>query len=123
MVEPTPVSLLDRLCKEPDEPHWERFVSLFTPILSRWGNRLGVPAADIEDVLQDVYTILFRKLPEFRYDPAKSFAPGCGRSSTAKHSLGAVRNGAIWRFRRNSSKPCHRRTALRRRRTRSIGAC
>ena len=32
-----------------------------------------MPAADTEDLLQDVYTILFKKLPEFRYDPSKSF--------------------------------------------------
>jgi len=69
----TPVSLLERLCREPDEPHWQRIVAVFTPVLSRWGSRLGVPAADCEDLLQDVYTILFRELPEFRYDPAKSF--------------------------------------------------
>ena len=69
----TPVSLLERLCRQPDEQHWERFLVLFTPLLSRWGRRLGVPAADTEDLLQEVFTILFRKLPEFRYDPAKSF--------------------------------------------------
>ena len=69
----TPVSLLERLCRQPDEAHWQRFVVLFTPLLSRWGNRLGVPATDTEDVLQEVYTTLFRKLPEFRYDPARSF--------------------------------------------------
>ncbi len=56
----TPVSLLERLCREPDEPHWQRFVAVFTPVLLRWGNRLGVPAADAEDLLQEVYTILFR---------------------------------------------------------------
>ena len=69
----TPVSLLERLRLHPDEQHWERFVALFTPLLSRWGRRLGVPAADTEDLLQEVFTTLFRKLPEFRYDPTKSF--------------------------------------------------
>jgi len=69
----TPISLVERLCRHPDEPHWERFVVLFTPPLMRWGNRLGVPAADVEDLLQDVFTTLFRKLPEFQYDPSKSF--------------------------------------------------
>ena len=69
----TPVSLLERLCRQPNEGHWQRFVVLFTPLLSRWGNRLGVPPTDTEDVLQEVYTTLFRKLPEFRYDPSKSF--------------------------------------------------
>ena len=69
----TPISLLERLRRHPDEQHWERFVVLFTPLLSRWGNRLGIPASDTEDLLQEVFTILFRKLPEFRYDPTKSF--------------------------------------------------
>src|SRR5687767_1682662 len=69
----TPVSLVERLCLRPDEQLWERFLVLFTPLLSRWGRRLGVPAADTEDLLQEVFTTLFRKLPEFRYDPAKSF--------------------------------------------------
>ena len=69
----TPVSLLERLRLQPDEEHWERFLVLFTPLLSRWGHRLGVPAADTEDLLQEVFLVLFRKLPEFRYDPTKSF--------------------------------------------------
>ena len=69
----TPISLLQRLCQHPDEQHWERFVVLFTPLLSRWGHRLGVPATDTEDLIQEVFSILFRQLPEFRYDPSKSF--------------------------------------------------
>ena len=76
----TPISLLERLCRRPDEQHWERFVVLFTPILSRWSGRLGVPAGDTEDLLQEVFTLLLRKLPEFRYDPTRSFlAPGLDR--------------------------------------------
>lgn len=69
----TPVSLLERICRRPDEPSWERFVILFTPLLSRWAERLGVPAAEKEDLLQEVFTLLLRRLPEFRYDPQQSF--------------------------------------------------
>ncbi len=69
----TPVSLLDRLCRAPADAHWERFVRLFTPLLRRWGISLGVPAADLEDVLQDAFLTLIRDLPAFRYDPARSF--------------------------------------------------
>lgn len=69
----TPVSLLERLRREPAEPHWQRFVTLFTPLLARWATRLGVPSSDTEDVLQEAYTLLFRKLPGFHYDPSKSF--------------------------------------------------
>lgn len=69
----TPASLLVRLCQHPIDRDWERFVLLFTPMLSRWAHRLGVSAADAEDLLQEVFTLLFRKLPEFRYDPRQSF--------------------------------------------------
>lgn len=69
----TPVSLLERLCRQPTDAHWERFVRLFTPLLVRWAHRLGVPQSDTEDLLQEVFILLFRKLPEFRFDPAKSF--------------------------------------------------
>lgn len=67
------MSLLDHLCHQPEESHWVRFVDLFTPILRRWASRLGIPPADIEDMLQQVYITLFRKLPDFKYDPNRSF--------------------------------------------------
>lgn len=69
----TPVSLLERLCQSPQDVHWERFVRLFTPILTRWATTFGVPQHDLEDVLQEAFILLIRELPRFRYDPSKSF--------------------------------------------------
>ena len=69
----TPVSLLDRLCRRPREGDWERFVHLFTPLLSRWATRFGTPPADVEDALQEVFLLLFDKLPRFRLNPDGSF--------------------------------------------------
>lgn len=69
----TPASLLHRLCQQPVDRDWERFVLLFTPMLSRWAHRLGVPAADVEDVLQETFTLLVRTFPQFRYNPQQSF--------------------------------------------------
>lgn len=72
----TPVSLLERLCdrrRTARDGDWGRFVHLFTPILSCWARRFGVPPGDLEDALQDVFTLLFEKLPAFRRDPAGSF--------------------------------------------------
>jgi RNA polymerase sigma-70 factor (ECF subfamily) len=69
----TPVSLLDRLCCGPTSAEWQRFVLLFTPLLDRWARRFGVPESDRDDLLQEVFLLLFRKLPEFRYDPGGSF--------------------------------------------------
>ena len=69
----TPVSLLERLCDRPRDGDWARFVHLFTPLLSSWARRIGVPPTDLEDSLQDVFTLLFEKLPAFRRNPSGSF--------------------------------------------------
>ena len=69
----TPASLLERLCRTPRHEDWERFVRLFTPLLSHWARRFGVPRTDTEDALQDVFVLLFDKLARFRLDPAGSF--------------------------------------------------
>src|ERR1700722_3987243 len=69
----TPVSLLERL-RKPDEPAaWEQFVLLYTPLLSHWARKLGVEGGEAADLVQDVFTLLVQKLPEFRYEPAKRF--------------------------------------------------
>jgi RNA polymerase sigma-70 factor (ECF subfamily) len=69
----TPVSLLERL-RHPNEPAaWERFVQLYTPLLCHWARRLGLQGPDSADFVQDVFTVLVQKLPEFRYDSRKRF--------------------------------------------------
>jgi RNA polymerase sigma-70 factor (ECF subfamily) len=71
-MEKTPVSLLERL-RRPDEGAWARFVDLYTPLLYFWACRLGLQQADAADLVQDVFTILVQKIPEFNYDKNKSF--------------------------------------------------
>ena len=69
----TPASLLDRL-RNPGEPTaWDRFVELYTPLLFHWARRLGLQSSDSADLVQDVFLILWRKLPEFEYDSRRSF--------------------------------------------------
>ena len=55
----TPVSLLARLA-EPAGPaaaaaDWDRFVELFTPLLYSGAARLGLPAQDAADLVQEVF--------------------------------------------------------------------
>ena len=69
----TPVSLLERLCRAPDEKLWERFIRLFTPILACWARRLDVAPGDLDDVLQEIFSLLVQKLPMFRLDRNGSF--------------------------------------------------
>jgi RNA polymerase sigma-70 factor (ECF subfamily) len=69
----TPVTLLERLRRPNEQAAWERFVHLYTPLLSLWAHRLGLHGPDADDLLQDVFSLLVRKLPEFRYDPKQRF--------------------------------------------------
>jgi RNA polymerase sigma-70 factor (ECF subfamily) len=70
---PTPVSLLERVCKHWDQDAWVRFVRLYSPLIFKWGRRCGLQTADAADLAQDVFTTLFKKLPEFNYDRHRSF--------------------------------------------------
>lgn len=69
----TPASLLERLRCTGDESAWSRFVELYTPLLCYWGRRAGLQEPDVADLVQDVFQVLVRKLPEFEYDPRRTF--------------------------------------------------
>jgi RNA polymerase sigma-70 factor (ECF subfamily) len=69
----TSASLLARLRQPADPAAWERFVHLYTPLLCHWARRVGLPSQDVEDFVQDVFTVLVRKLPEFHYQPGQHF--------------------------------------------------
>ena len=69
----TSESLLIRLKKAEDQEAWERFVQLYTPLLFYWAQRTGLQTPDARDLVQEILTIVFRKIPDFKYDPGKSF--------------------------------------------------
>jgi RNA polymerase sigma-70 factor (ECF subfamily) len=69
----TSPSLLERLRQPLDEAAWKRFVDLYTPLLFFWVRRLGSRGSDADDLVQDIFALLVRKLAEFRYDPRQRF--------------------------------------------------
>ncbi len=69
----TSPTLLDRLASDANGVAWGSFVDLYTPMLLAWCRRLGLSDADSADLVQTVFLTLYEKLPEFRYDPARSF--------------------------------------------------
>jgi RNA polymerase sigma-70 factor (ECF subfamily) len=69
----TPVSLLEQLRRPGDEASWVRFVRLYYPLIYDWARRAGAGHEDAADLVQEVLTVLIRKLPEFEYDPSKTF--------------------------------------------------
>ncbi len=69
----TSASLLERL-RQPEQPAaWERFVELYAPLLYDWARRRGLQESDAADLIQEVFTLLLQKLPEFSYDRHGSF--------------------------------------------------
>lgn len=69
----TPISLLERLCEPKDRTAWTRFVELYTPLLYYWSRQMGLREQDAGDLVQEVFALLWVKLPEFEYDAGKSF--------------------------------------------------
>jgi RNA polymerase sigma factor (sigma-70 family) len=69
----TPASLLDQMRQPDARAAWELFARLYTPLLFCWARRLGLQDQDAADLVQDVFAVLVRKLPTFRYEPGKSF--------------------------------------------------
>ena len=69
----TPISLLERL-RGPFEPEaWDRFVSLYSPLIWVWGRRVGLQEHDAADLTQEVFLKLLQVLPTFTYDAHKGF--------------------------------------------------
>ena len=71
----TSESLLLRLqdfADRPDEQAWERFVTLYTPLIFYWARGIGLNQTDAADLVQDVLTRVFQKLPQLKYDSTKS---------------------------------------------------
>src|ERR1700722_16676453 len=69
----TSATLLEHLKRTDDPRAWERFVRLYSPLLYAWAARMGLQHADALDLVQEVFTTLVQKLPEFTYDSDRGF--------------------------------------------------
>ena len=72
--ESTRITLLHRLNENPaDQMSWAEFVRLYGPAIRTWLIHWGLQEADAQDVTQNVLLRLTAKLPQFKYDPSRSF--------------------------------------------------
>ncbi len=69
----THASLVERLREPRASDAWERFVRLYGPLLLHWARKLGLQDQDAADLVQDVLVVLVRKMPEFQYQPDRTF--------------------------------------------------
>jgi RNA polymerase sigma-70 factor, ECF subfamily len=64
----TSLGLLQR-ARAGESAAWNRLVALYTPLAGHWCRAYGLQPADVEDVLQEVFLAVARKLPDFRAGP------------------------------------------------------
>jgi RNA polymerase sigma factor (sigma-70 family) len=64
-MEPTALSLLDRLRQTSESEDWERFVTLYRPFIERFIRFDPALAADAEDICQEVLAKVVAHLPTF----------------------------------------------------------
>jgi RNA polymerase sigma-70 factor (ECF subfamily) len=69
--ETTRPSLLSRVRDPGDHAAWAEFEARYRDLIFRYCRRVGLAAADAEDVRQMVMLRLVRILPKFRYDPTR----------------------------------------------------
>jgi RNA polymerase sigma-70 factor (ECF subfamily) len=92
----TSLSLLER-ARANDQNAWRRLAELYRPLVLSWCRRANCPAAEAEDVAQDVFAGVAAGLTGFRRDrPGDSFR-GWLR--------GITRNQVLLYFRRNQGRP------------------
>ena len=64
----TSPSLLDRLRDQPLDQDWSRLVSIYTPLIRNWLKRYAVSEQDCDDLVQEVLTVVIRRVPEFQHN-------------------------------------------------------
>jgi RNA polymerase sigma-70 factor, ECF subfamily len=67
IMETTSSTLLERVRDPADHAAWERFVSIYGPLLACWASKLKLPQREATDLVQDVLLLLVRVLPRFEY--------------------------------------------------------
>jgi RNA polymerase sigma-70 factor (ECF subfamily) len=61
----TSLSLLERLAGAPTEDEWRRLDDLYRPLLRAWIARAGIPASEVDDLVQEVLLVVFREIAGF----------------------------------------------------------
>src|SRR5262249_22771696 len=64
----TSVTLLDRLQRRAPDDSWQNFCKHYIPLLSGWLRRYSVRRQDVDDIVQEVLTVVARHLPNFRHN-------------------------------------------------------
>lgn len=67
-METTHLSLLQRAKDEMGGATWKDFFELYSQLVDAWLRRRGLQGQDVEDVRQEVMTVVIRELPNFEHN-------------------------------------------------------
>ncbi len=74
IVDPTSISLLDRLkVARPEAIDWQRLQGIYLPLVQRWLRRVPGLGNDADDLAQEVFVVVVRELPRFERRREGSF--------------------------------------------------
>lgn len=69
----TRASLLERLRDGQDQTSWEDFFETYWRLIYGTARKAGLSEEEAQDVVQETMICVTRRMPTFRYDPARSF--------------------------------------------------
>lgn len=78
MMTSTSHSLLEQLREGPEGIAWQRWHGIYEPLIHGWLRRHRLIVSDRDDVLQNVMTVVVRRLPQFQHN---------GRTGAFRHWL------------------------------------
>ena len=67
----TSLSLLEGAALGGSSSSWDRFVNVYMPLLRSWLKRFHVQPADADDLVQEVFAVVARELPDFQHNQRK----------------------------------------------------
>lgn len=91
---PTRRSLLSRLRDCGDDAGWHDFFENYWRLIYNVARKSGLADAEAQDVVQSTFIYLTRKMPKFRYDPARGSFKSWLRAVTRSRILVHRRQGA-----------------------------
>jgi RNA polymerase sigma-70 factor (ECF subfamily) len=93
-VSTTSASLLERVRHDPAAEQWQTLVEVYDPLIRGWLKRQSVLASDADDLVQDVLTVVARRLKQFDHNGR----PGAFRTWLRTITINCVRD--FWRSRK-----------------------
>src|SRR5262245_8341514 len=80
----TSLTWLGRLIESPTGADWQRLQQFYAPLLASWANRSGVPPHDVDDIVQETFMVIVRRVSEFEHQHPGAFR-GWLRAILANH--------------------------------------